>query len=455
MRSSALMTSPRAGGYTLILVVFGLLFAAGLFSIAFSSAGARLRKDKITSDALAQAKEALLAYAANRPLSVGGPPWPGDLPCPDRHNTGSAEPSCSTPDTMIGRVPWKTLKLPDLRDGDGERLWYAVSSNFRNNPRVALRNSDTAGALGVEVADGSLYASAAPRGLAIALVIAPGAVLTRQGAMAPQDRSCGADAACVPAGVCASVATPRCDPRNYLDNFGAADNALLHENPSGPGDAFRDGPVADASGTWVNDRILAIGRDDLMPLVEKRVAAEALACLTTYAAKPVNHGRYPWAAPTGDTTKAPGYADVTGTTFGRIPHQSMLQTKGYAGSSMDDSLTSCFGSTAGTDWWPNWREEVFYAVAPNYQPGTGNPLPCSAATPCLTVGPGSAPDKQVVVLVAGRRIGAQSRASPSPWQNNAPANFLELENASYGDGIYARAPASATFNDTVYSYPYP
>jgi hypothetical protein len=40
----------------------------------------------------------------------------------------------------LGRLPWKTLGLPDLRDGDGERLWYAVSSATRacsTAPRAA------------------------------------------------------------------------------------------------------------------------------------------------------------------------------------------------------------------------------------------------------------------------------------------------------------------------------
>lgn len=450
--ASRIPATAKNRGYTLILILFGLLLAAGLFSFALSSAGARLRKEKVTSDALALAKEALIAYAANRPLSVSGGPWPGDLPCPDTNNDGAAEANCSTAATLLGRLPWKTLKLPDLRDGDGERLWYVVSANYRNNPRVGLRNSDTPGSLGLEVADGSLYGAATPRGLAIAFVVAPGAVLTRQGAAAPQDRTCGVDAGCVATGICATVATPRCDPRNYLDNFGAVDNAVLHENPATPANAFRDGELKDASGLWINDRFLPIGRDDLLPLVEKRVAAETLACLTTYAAKAVNKGRFPWAAPVGDTSVAPAYADVAGTRFGRIPHQSMLKTQAYGGSTMDMSLTSCFGSAAG-DWWPNWREQVFYAVATNYQPGPGTPAPCAPAAPCLAVTPGSTADKQVVVLVAGRRIGAQSRSFPAPWQNNAPGNFLELENASFADGVFARAPASANFNDTAYSYP--
>ena len=35
-----------------------------------------------------------------------------------------------------GRLPWKTLAIPDLRDGAGERLWYAVSVRFKRNNTI-------------------------------------------------------------------------------------------------------------------------------------------------------------------------------------------------------------------------------------------------------------------------------------------------------------------------------
>ena len=50
---------------------------------------------------------------------------------------------------IIGRLPWKTFGLPDLRDGSGERLWYALSPNFRDNPSVSPLNSDTRGSITV------------------------------------------------------------------------------------------------------------------------------------------------------------------------------------------------------------------------------------------------------------------------------------------------------------------
>ena len=52
----------------------------------------------------------------------------------------------------IGRLPWRTLGLPDLRDSSGERLWYAVSRQFARNPTCMPNcplTSDTLGQLTV------------------------------------------------------------------------------------------------------------------------------------------------------------------------------------------------------------------------------------------------------------------------------------------------------------------
>ena len=51
-----------------------------------------------------------------------------------------------------------------------------------------------------------------------------------------------------------------------------------------------------ANNVIVNDRLLVITYQDLMPLLERRVAKEALNCLNLYAADPLNKGRYPWAS---------------------------------------------------------------------------------------------------------------------------------------------------------------
>src|SRR5260370_42146009 len=113
-----------------------LLALAGLtFALSFAAAGAAAQRDRVTERPFARAREALVAYAVDRPISaeVG----PGYLPCPDLDDDGWAESTCGsmTGDSgqaqRLGRLPWKTLGLPDLRDGHGERLWYAASSKHK------------------------------------------------------------------------------------------------------------------------------------------------------------------------------------------------------------------------------------------------------------------------------------------------------------------------------------
>ena len=81
---------------------------------------------------LKAAKQALLSYAYNYPVTVAGR-GPGRLPCPDTDNSTTAN---STGNCLnIGRFPFNAagMNFYDARDASGERLWYAVSSAFAYN----------------------------------------------------------------------------------------------------------------------------------------------------------------------------------------------------------------------------------------------------------------------------------------------------------------------------------
>src|SRR5258706_8634153 len=77
------MISPRRGfdaqrGFSMMLVLVMIALAAGALAVTLlSSFGAKLRSDRVTENALAKAKDALIAYA------VTDPNRPGELPCPD------------------------------------------------------------------------------------------------------------------------------------------------------------------------------------------------------------------------------------------------------------------------------------------------------------------------------------------------------------------------------------
>ena len=108
---------PRERGAIFFALAVVLAFAvvtALTAAIARSATGPR--RAAVIDQALATAREALLAYATSRPIdeTVG----PGYLPCPDLDDDGWAESTCGsmTGETgqwqRLGRLPWKTLGLP-------------------------------------------------------------------------------------------------------------------------------------------------------------------------------------------------------------------------------------------------------------------------------------------------------------------------------------------------------
>lgn len=450
-------TSQR-GIALLLLLMLVSVGALAVFVTGLNRATQQQERDRITSDALAQAKAALIGYAASVSLVSAGP-RPGDLPCPDTNDDGVAESGCGNAagttgqNLRLGRLPWKTLRLPDLRDGDGERLWYAVSNNFKRNTRTSILNSDTPGTITVRDSNGAIVFDGAGTTGTIAVIFAPSSSLVRQDGYV-QNRAC---VPCDAQMVCTAVPlsnTPRCNPKNYLDiAVGGEDNAGFLD---GNADGFIQGPINAAGTTVVNDRSSIITPGDLMPALEKRVAGEALACLAEYAAKPQNQGRYPWAAPLNPSA-IPGYLDVTGSRFGRIPDTAVGGFDNTVASSgalhpMDSSWTGNCNIISGS-WWPNWKEIVFFAVADAYKPVNLDvpPVPapgCGVTGACLAVNPPSASaNKQVVVLVGGRRFAAQARATNS--DKGTISNYLENQNATPLDDVFERSSPGPSFNDAT------
>ena len=128
-----------------------------------------------------QAKSALLGYALTYRDTHPGTGF-GYLPCPDTDNSGSAQANCGNAgETMIGRLPYKTLGISDLRSADGECLWYIVSGSHKNNPKSAPLNWDTHGQIRVQDLNASLLADPDDSsGGAVAIIVAPGAPLPGQ-----------------------------------------------------------------------------------------------------------------------------------------------------------------------------------------------------------------------------------------------------------------------------------
>lgn len=121
-------------GMMLIMITFvvGLVATAYLLH-AINPYALSAEREKVTSEALVEAKSALIGWSAKNST-------PGQLPCPEdlsliaTPNEGSAMASCNNLNQRVGRLPWRTLGVGDIRDGNGDKLWYVISDGFRNAP---------------------------------------------------------------------------------------------------------------------------------------------------------------------------------------------------------------------------------------------------------------------------------------------------------------------------------
>lgn len=205
---------PRQQGVIAWLI---LILVAGMGAALWSSMSIETlsqRQMRKTMLALSMAQQALLAYAEQSlaaELCGFNCPRPGDLPCPDRNNDGVAEGTCSN-SARLGRLPWKTLGVGDIRDGSGEHLWYAVSDRYKNNPRKLPLNLDTPGSWSIATSEGLRWDAMQGQGV-VAVVIAPMQPLIREDGWRQQR---------VPTNV--EVAW------DYLDKSGTYDNARVQED---------------------------------------------------------------------------------------------------------------------------------------------------------------------------------------------------------------------------------
>jgi hypothetical protein len=169
----------------MLLMLLAGVGALAIFLSSLNRAAVHLERDKVTSAALEKAKAALLGYAATYRDSHANEVF-GYLPCPDLNNDGMAD-SCGAKNvSSIGRLPWKTLGLPPLRDGNGECLWYAVSGHYKNSPKTETLNWDTPGQFTIQDAAG-----AALSGAAVAAILAPHGILAAQDRTAVGSTLCG------------------------------------------------------------------------------------------------------------------------------------------------------------------------------------------------------------------------------------------------------------------------
>jgi hypothetical protein len=246
-------------------------------------------RDTQSHIALLEAKRALLSYAMNYPeLRSPTVKGPGYLPCPDQNNNGNPT-NCGTSVTTtlrLGRLPFRILGLTDLQESGGERLWYAVSDNFKNTlSNDTVLNSEKTGLISVDGVNDI-----------VAVIIAPGAPVGAQSGRTSND------------------------PADYLEDVNAVASS---------------GTFVTSSAAEFNDQLVTITRQELMAAVEKRVLGEVISTLNSYredpdknddvngidpncpVATPDCDDAYPWLTPYADPSTSIFKSEV-GTRKGHI-----------------------------------------------------------------------------------------------------------------------------------------
>lgn len=324
-RGTGATYAPLAGGYAKPnsaahqrgfsgLWVLVLLSIAGggsaLLLASFGPPTMSWQRDQITTDALARAREGLIGYAVSRG-DMTGIARPGELPCPDTKPAtdpeyGKEDDTCGA--GAIGRVPWRTLGIPEPKDHAGETLWYAVAGPFRRNPpNTGIINSDTRGNMVVYGPDGAAPLTTE----AVAVIFAPAALV------GSQRRSAATSAFCATTG---TTITEHSCAANYLEAMAGGNNAATN----GP---FVLGALAAGNAASYNDRGVYITAAEMLPAVEMRVAQEIKNLLEAYRANS-KCKCYPWAA---DFTKDLAAAalpnarskSVNGLNRGRFPTKAI------------------------------------------------------------------------------------------------------------------------------------
>ena len=361
MHSNKLRRFPgkQKGIVLLVMMVVIILAASSYFISGLSVQEVKIDQQKKTQQALKKAKQALLAYAMNYPDTAAGilnpNQGPGNLPCPDddldgdSDTPGSVLPGCnSTGNGTMGRFPWAELGMDEVRDGNGEFLWYAVSSNFTNFADGNI-NTSTTGEITIRNVDGTVQFDGTGINGVVAVIISPGKELVRDDGLI-QSRTTVAEID---------------DPQNYLDiAFGEDNAAYINSNVDG----FIVAPVRNAaSDIIVNDQFITVTYDEIMPLIKPMVADEVADTLNRYK---LACGDYPEASLFDDATFNPAtndYDSDAGEQSGHVPDLIVNTDNWGVGCAAGIVLPTWFGNEG-------WHESTFYQFITT---------PCIAGTNCI------------------------------------------------------------------------
>ena len=105
-----------------LLLLLGIAVSVFVYNMV-DPTHAATRREARTQATMREVREALIGWSAARTSPTDGVnARPGELPCPDINPLdGFEDGSCVA--GAIGRVPWRTLGIPEPKDEAGETLW--------------------------------------------------------------------------------------------------------------------------------------------------------------------------------------------------------------------------------------------------------------------------------------------------------------------------------------------
>jgi len=465
-----LINSPYRQQGVVLLIMFTILIIAGLALLlsGLSQNSSSLNNQRQTTEALAQAKDALLSRGIYLGYKDNNDPGYYSLPCPDRSVNavaeGGADSTCGGAHvSTIGRLPWRSLGLPPILDGNGECLWYVLSGNHNNskiNNNNTQLNRDTNGQLEIRNRANQILAGNQPEDRAIAAIIATGSAL--QG----QSRSTLANG------------VDHCQGNYIASNYLDIANGINNAAPSAVANAITQLVSTHDPDENINDRIIWITRQELADAFTDRTTYQdknnrtfndkidnllggIATCLATYAnADPSGFHRLPWAAPLAINSydQENQYNDQSNTQFGRLPFSTVASQTDSGGNLPPGLISGCL--TPGSEienYHRNWKDHLFYAVAGDHAPDQ-IALPNCGAGNCLTTDGIAAQKYAAIILFAERRNPGNTRNAPPPAGDadtkQLLSNYLEEANETNfpdtnGNGDY-QTTGGVGFNDRLY-----
>ena len=456
----------RQRGAALIIMMLVVMVAAiAVLVTRLNQNDRRVQRLSETQEVLALAKTAVIDYAATYPdLNAD---FATRLPCPDIDDSGGLlegeahTANCGVAsESMLGRLPWRTLGIGPLQDSSSACLWYVVSGDHKDAAlsSAAMLNADSNGQLQLyEIDSATVISGAQAEDRPVAAIIAAMPALSGQArASAGSNRACSSSFAAA----------------NFLDTDIAS--GVTNASLSGTADTIDLLAVAAGYQAEHNDRIALITRADLAKTFSQRhdydarMRALGLAvaeCVANYArTNPggANDRRMPWPASLSMPDYRPdaAYDDADiGMISGRLPDivdDSNLAT----GNSTAQVLSGCDPVVVAA-WtpqmlslWQNWKDHFFYAVAESHTPASAVPSTCAS---CLTVN--GAGQYAAMILFANSRLPALGQLRNAPPidadTKSDPANYADSVNASYfpiasGTADFVSQTSNNTFNDLLF-----